>query len=291
MNQKKVPTEGLTNQLEQQQLPMGTGEPTPPKDVKPAIVDPVKTIRHQLQAPAFLKQLELALPKMGITPERMVSLAITELRQNPKLQQCNVASLMGAILKASQLGLEIGSLGEAYLVPYKEEATLTIGYQGLIALMYKSPLVKSISAQVVYENDHFLYREGVNRTLEHTPASTAKGIPLPKSQRGDAIAFYCIIHLANGDYIAEVMGYEDAMEHGRTFSPNFNSNESLWKKNPIAMGLKTVIRKAAKLAPKASEAQRALASDEKIVHVDASTGEILSEQYVSGLQEADADIM
>lgn len=257
----------------------------------PTQINPLKTISHQLQNPAFLKKIEEALPKGGITAQRMASLSITVLRENPALQKCSLASLMGAILKSSQLGLEIGALGEAYLVPYKEECTLVVGYQGLVSLLYKSPLVKSVVAKEVYENDHFEYREGVDRTIIHVPASDMRGIPLPRSQRGSCVAFYCIIHLANGSYVAEVMGFEDAMEHGREFSPGYSKDSSLWKKNPIAMGLKTVIRKAAKLAPKATEAMRALQSDEKVIHVDTNTGEIIKEEYQGEAREADADVL
>ena len=60
------------------------------------------------------------------------------------------ASLMSAIVKASQLGLEVGSaMGHAYLVPYKTEATLIIGYRGMLALARRSGEIQSITARVV----------------------------------------------------------------------------------------------------------------------------------------------
>lgn len=87
-------------------------------------------------------QVVAALPT-HLTPERMLRLATTALSTSPKLRQCDAESLISAVVTASQLGLEIGVGGQAFLVPYKDKdgryhATLVPGWQGLIDLVARA---------------------------------------------------------------------------------------------------------------------------------------------------------
>ena len=61
-----------------------------------------KTIFDVIQAGA--KQFATALPK-HINSERFVRIAITTIRQNPKLAKCSQESLLGALMVSAQLGL------------------------------------------------------------------------------------------------------------------------------------------------------------------------------------------
>ena len=94
-----------------------------------------KTIFDVIQAGA--KQFATALPK-HINSDRFVRIAITTIRQNPKLAQCSQESLLGALMVSAQLGLEPGTLGQCYLIPFenkklgKVECQFQIGYKGLI---------------------------------------------------------------------------------------------------------------------------------------------------------------
>ena len=78
--------------------------------------NPVASFRDFLEKQKT--QLAAALPR-HINSDRMIRLACTEFSKNPLLQKCTPASVFGAIIQASQLGLEIGVLGQAYLVPYR----------------------------------------------------------------------------------------------------------------------------------------------------------------------------
>ena len=73
-----------------------------------------------------------ALPK-HLSPDRMARIATTVLRQNPQLARCTPESFLGALMTASQLGLEPGPIGEAYLVPFGNAVTFIPGYRGLTA--------------------------------------------------------------------------------------------------------------------------------------------------------------
>ena len=54
-----------------------------------------------------------------------------QFRLNPKLLTCNKASVISALKQCITLGLEVGPLAHAYLIPYKNECQLSISYKGL----------------------------------------------------------------------------------------------------------------------------------------------------------------
>lgn len=198
-------------------------------------------------------QIAKALPSV-ITPERFTRMVFSALSSNPKLQQCDAKTFLGAMMQAAQLGLEPNTpLGQAYLIPYKKVCQFQIGYKGLIDLAYRSGEFASISAQTVYENDEFNYELGLHADLTHKPAM---------SNRGEPIAYYAVFKLISGGFGFEVMSREDAEKHGRKFSKSYN--DSPWQTNFDEMAKKTVLKKALKYAPLKTEFARGVVSDETV---------------------------
>ena len=86
---EKASTTGLQKAMEQKQQakPMTTG------------VDPYKKAQSYLKAMA--PAITEALPKCkGMDAERLSSITLTTLRTNPKLLECSVESLLGAVLQS-----------------------------------------------------------------------------------------------------------------------------------------------------------------------------------------------
>lgn len=196
--------------------------------------------------------LQQALPK-HMTAERMIRVAMTVIQKTPKLMDCDKRSLIGAIVEASQLGLEPdGVLGHAYLVPYGNICQLIPGYKGLIDLSRRSGTIKTIEARIVYEKDEFDYSYGLNPKCEHRPSR----LPDP----GKAIYVYAIGHLLNGGVQYEVMTVRE-VEAIRSRSRA--SKNGPWVTDWEAMAKKTVLRRLCKLLPVSVETQRAIAIDER----------------------------
>ena len=149
----------------------------------------------------FEAALAKALPK-HLTAERFIAVALTTISRTPELANCTTLSLYGGIIQASQLGLELdGVLGHAYLVPFKNQATLMIGFKGLRALAIRSGQVKAIRSNTVYENDSFDFQEGVPKYfIHHKPTLSA---------RGKFIAAYSIAIFPDGDYQFCILGKEE----------------------------------------------------------------------------------
>lgn len=208
---------------------------------------------------AMEPEIKKALPSV-MTPERFTRMALSALNTTPKLQECTQMSFLAALMNAAQLGLEPNtSLGQAYLIPYKNKGVLEcqfqIGYKGLIDLVYRNEMVQTIQAHSVYENDVFDYELGLNPRLVHKPAL---------KDRGEIILFYAMFRLQNGGCGFEVMSKEDVDQHAKTYSQGIGSSYSPWKSNYEEMAKKTVIKRVLKYAPLKTDFIRAMAVDNAI---------------------------
>lgn len=213
--------------------------------------------------------LAAVLPR-HVSPDRMLKIALGALRTTPKLMECTVESLMGAVVQCSQLGLEPNTpLGHAYLIPFekkkkvgsewvtdKVETQIVIGYKGLIDLARRSGQVVSIAAHAVHEHDHFDYAFGLDEKLEHKPAMSA---------RGRVIAFYAVAKLVGGGHAFEVMSAEQVNEI-RDASQNYkfarDKAKTVWGQHYEEMGRKTVLRRLFKYLPVSIELASAAAIDD-----------------------------
>lgn len=205
---------------------------------------------------AMAPEIKKALPEV-LTPERFTRIALSALNTTPKLRECTPISFLAAMMNCAQLGLEPNTpLGQAYLIPYNNKGVLEcqfqVGYKGLIDLSYRHPQMQIISAQVVYENDYFVYEYGLKPELVHRPVL---------ENRGDIIAFYGYFKLSNGGYGFEVMSKADMDAYAKEYSKAFDASFSPWKTNYVGMAKKTVIKQALKYAPVKSEFSKALSSD------------------------------
>jgi recombination protein RecT len=180
------------------------------------------------------------------------------------------------MLQAAQWGLELDPvLGLAYLVPYKTTATLIPGYQGLMELARRSGKVLSFDVAGVHEADTFKYRRGLNKSLTHIPALTA---------RGKLIAVYAIAYLTHETYQIPASG-----AHPRALTEfevmNLEEVDAIrersragrggpWVTDYEAMAKKTVVRRLCKILPRTPELARALHIDEEADRGDDQTLDI-----------------
>lgn len=202
---------------------------------------------------AMEPEIKKALPSV-ITPERFTRMVFTALSSTPKLQQCTPQSFLGAMMQAAQLGLEPNTpVGQAYLIPYGNVAQFQLGYAGLINLAYRSGEIKDIQAHEVHENDEFEYELGLEPKLKHIPA---------KSNRGPVTMYYAVWHTKTGGYGFEVMSKDDVLEFAQKKSKSFRNGP--WQTDFDAMAKKTVLKRALKYAPIATDFVKAVSTDETV---------------------------
>lgn len=209
------------------------------------------------------KTLTALAPKLGqvaakhITPERMVKVALMACTKNPVLFECDPKTLALALLQSAEMGLEVGGgFGHAYLVPFKGQATLVVGYQGYLELIYRTGKVSSIRAANVFEGDLFDYEEGTSPFIKHKPNLTAERAP------GTLLYSYAVAHLTSGGPAIQVVMTKDEINLIRSRSPSANSTRSPWTTDYLAMAQKSPIRRLSKMLPKSRELGMALDIDE-----------------------------
>lgn len=205
---------------------------------------------------SLIPEIRRALPK-HIDADRIARIAVTALRTNRKLQNCEPMSFIAALMQCSQLGLEPNTpLGEAYIIPYGREASFQMGYKGLLSLAHRTGEYKTIYAMEVYENDEFDYAYGLDPYLIHKPAEEPKGEP---------IKYYAVYHLKNGGKEFRVWSRKKIEQHAKRYSQAFQKGyTSPWKTDFDSMAKKTVLKDLLKYAPKSIEFARQLAMDETI---------------------------
>lgn len=205
------------------------------------------------------RQLALALPK-HITVERMLGVALRSIQKNPKLVECSQKSLFNAILQSAQLGLECdGVLGQAYLIPFKDECTLIPGYKGLVKLARNSGEISTIQAHVVHEKDEWDFCYGAEPKLEHTPSS--------EEDPGKPIAFYAVARLKDGGVQFEWMWLHEVLSiRNRSkayLAAKKYDKDSIWDTDFEEMGKKTPLRRLCKMLPSSTELQTAFELDDR----------------------------
>jgi recombination protein RecT len=214
------------------------------------------------------KEFKRALPdQVGV--QRFVRVAITIVRTNPKLMQCDGMSIVAALMQSAQLGLEPNTpLGQSYVIPYKnkrviggketwvDEAQFQIGYKGLITLALRTGEYKAIYAHEVYINDDFCYSYGLDKNLHHVPADEPIGEP---------VKYYAVYHLKNGGYDFVVWSKTRIDFHAKKYSQAVKKDHnSPWKTDYDGMAKKTVLKEVLKYAPKSIEFAQQLAADETV---------------------------
>lgn len=200
-----------------------------------------------------------ALPK-HIVADRFIRTAYTEVRRNPDLLSADAGSLMGAIMQSAQLGLLPGSvLGHAYLIPYfnrktgTKEVQFQIGYKGYIELLRRTGEVTTIVAREVYANDKFDVDYGLEDNLIHKPTITG--------DRGEVIAYYCVVKMRDGGHSFLVMSKTDVEKHRDKHAASKNGP---WANHFDAMAKKTVIKQLVNYLPLSMEVQQNISLDETV---------------------------
>lgn len=188
---------------------------------------------------------------------RFMTASIEYVRRVPKLLECDPTSLMLALVQSAQFRFMPSSVaGEAYIIPYGNEAKFQIGYQGIATLIYRAG-VESIEANVVYANDEFRYSAGLESNISHIPTKFGE-------KKGEPVGVYTVIQY-KGVKTFKVLDKEGIMSI-KNLSKAKASKESPWNsdKDPeLWMWKKTCLIQHAKLLPKTEEIQKAIEADYK----------------------------
>lgn len=218
------------------------------------------SLRQLLEGELFQEQISKALPK-HLTPERFIRVAVTTMNRTPKLAQCDQASFFNALLTLSQLGLEPDGR-RAHLIPFNNtkkgivECQLIVDYKGIVELIYNTGDVSFIHADVVCENDEFIYDRGVLQKHQ---------IDF-KKPRGAVYAAYTLFRFKDGTEKIEVMTKEE-IDAIRKRSKAADSGP--WVTDYNEMAKKTTLRRGSKWIKLSPEQRDVIERDDTQFHTTA----------------------
>jgi recombination protein RecT len=202
------------------------------------------TIKDLVQAQQAAIEVQLA---GALNSGAFVRAAISEISKSADLQHATSQSVLGSIMLAAQLKLEIGpALGHFYLTPRKDHGTQIclpiVGYQGLIELAYRSGRIGKIETFLVREGDKFDY--GANsergRFFDWSPADYDENRPWT----GAVVT----AQIAGGSTVWAYMPREKILAR----RPN-GWERGPWKTHEEEMARKTLVREVAPYLPKSTE--------------------------------------
>ncbi len=224
--------------------------PRPPEgaDRRRAISQGAQEIRQQLIE--MRAQLKAQLPD-GIPVERFHGIVMTAVQMTPDLALCERKSLLLSVLRCAADGLYPDGR-DAAIVPYndRKRGVTVAQYMPMVAGILKrarnSGEITSVSAQAVYENDHFDYELGDREVLRHRPAM---------GERGALIGAYAIVRTRDGGIYRSVM---DKHEIERRRAASAAPDSPAWRDWYDEQACKVVLRHCLKRAPQSSVLDRLL---------------------------------
>jgi recombination protein RecT len=216
-----------------------------------------------------------AMPQ-GIEAKQLVRDALTALRTQKNLDKCDHLSVLGGLMTCAQLGLRVGVLGHAWLIPFynskyekdakgewkgRHQAQLIIGYQGFRELAQRSGQIASVIGRIVHEQDTFEVEYGIADTLIHKPRLDGP--------RGGPAHYYAVVKYTNGGYSFWNISKAEAEEHRDKHAMAKYFDKALkrhvvigpWRDDFDAMAVKTAFLKLSKWMPKSTELSAAIAAD------------------------------
>jgi recombination protein RecT len=269
--------------------PPATNVASMPKRSHHAPLSKTTTLSEAFEHPEFMSRIKQAIPR-HMTPERMLSVFIQAVKKTPKLREVDTMSLLGAFVSVASVGLEPNTaLQHAHIIPFEKnkwnpatrqrekqgvEVNIIFGYQGLLELVYRSGLLRSVHADVVWKADEFDFWYGSGSTLKHKPLG---GVRLPDemplwgythaNMKGDAEMFEVMpmadilrVRDSTQAYSSALSALDKANKEGWKQPASYT--EAPWVKHFVPMAKKTVFRAAAKWLPKSIELASAIHLDE-----------------------------
>lgn len=157
---------------------------------------------------------------------RFMSIAVNVLSQKPDLlRKATRESVFRCLFECARLRLEPeGTLGHAYLIPYKNVCTVQVGYKGFCQLAYRVDSILKCWCRPVFEGDEFREIGGAHPDLIHVPAERHEDV---ESSLEHLTHAYACVKLPSSEVDWEVMNKATILK--------IKGRSSAWDEWPVEM--------------------------------------------------------
>lgn len=209
----------------------------------------------EAQLPAIERQLGGAM-----NSEAFVRAILSEIGKQPKLMSADPKTVLGGVMLAAQLRLEIGSgLGEFYLTPRtvkgQDICLPIIGFQGFVKLALRGGHAVNVQAAIVRDGDEFSFGSDSDSGIHHVWK------PLDFEENRAPIGVLATAKMRAGGVTFAYLTKEQVLRRRPTYWESTpwsgGTEDEMWKK--------TAVRALAKYLPKSTDLGRAIEADEQKV--------------------------
>ncbi len=193
------------------------------------------SIQQLLSSPQIKRRFEELLDKSAPS---FISSILTICKSNSKLKECSANSILSAAGIAAALKLPINpSLGFAYIVPYKGQASFQLGAKGFIQLAMRSGQSRTLNSGAV--------REGQIAEIDFVTGEIIRGEKISE----EIVGYVAYMELLNGFKKSLFMTVDELYTHAEKYSQSYaydvrsGRKSSVWSTNFDAMAKKTVLKK------------------------------------------------
>ena len=224
------------------------------------------TLQQLLNSPTVRRRFEALLDKSA---QSFISSILAIFNSNKKLQECSTNSILAAAGIAAALKLPINpSLGFAFIVPYKGQATFQLGSKGYVQLAMRSGQYRTLNSGPV--------REGQIAEIDFVTGEIVRGEKISD----EIVGYIAYMELINGFRKTLYMTVEEMQKHALKYSQSYaydvrsGRKSSVWSTNFDSMAKKTVLKKLLStfgiisIDQQSSALATALQSDQAVVTED-----------------------
>ena len=210
-----------------------------------------------------------------------ISSVMIAVKDSEALLACSPGSIYSSALRAATLKLSVDSaLGQAYLIPFKGQATLVVGYKGLYDMAVRTGRYRYINVGPIYEGQEI---EENQITGFHSISGQKKGDKIigwigafeMNPERG----------MINGFGKTMYMTSEEIHAHAKEYSPGYDNPKGTWKKETKKMERKTVLRLLIRRWGYLDPADANALEEAEQQSIDAESSNIYVPEYDEGAEE------
>lgn len=195
---------------------------------------------------------------LGEGTQQFLTSVLTLANSNTLLAECDPVKLYNCCLMAAAVKLPFNqNLGQAYIVPFRGEPQLQIGWKGFVQLAQRSGLYKTISCTDVRDGEIDEYDRLTGDIIFDWIQDDEERAKKP------VVGYVAYFKLLNGYEQTFYMSMKELEKHAKRYSQTYAKGYGVWKDNFDAMAKKTVIKlMLSKFGPLSVDMQKALDFDQ-----------------------------
>lgn len=156
---------------------------------------------------------------------------IVAVSANQDLQKCTPQSIFRSAARAATLGLSCDpALGQAHLVPFKDEATLIPGWRGIRDMAYRTGQVAVINVGFLAKGQEWIEDQLTGKSrIEGKPDSATP------------IGYFAYLKTLSGREHTLYMSIDEIRDHKEKYAKGYQRSQSAWNTDFEKMAKKTVL--------------------------------------------------